>query len=48
MNGATRKGRYNHGSKHPPAVGSMMPIVYDRDRPSRNRRYPLALVAVRS
>jgi hypothetical protein len=48
LNGATRKGRYSHGSKHPPAVGSMMPIVYDRDRPSRNRRYPLRLVAVRS
>ncbi len=48
MTGARRKGRYNHGSKHPPEVGSMIPIVYDRDRPSRNRRYPLALVAVRS
>ena len=46
LSGATRTGKYHHGGKHPPLVGSMIPIVYDRDQPSRNRRYPLSLVRV--
>jgi hypothetical protein len=31
-------------SSKPPAVGTVICVVYDPDRPSRNRVYPLALV----
>lgn len=46
LSGAKRKGQYKHGKKEPPPVGTPIPIVYDRDQPSRNSRYPLSLVAV--
>ena len=45
LSGATRKGRYSQG-KNPPVVGTTIPILYDRDEPSRNSRYPLSLVRV--
>jgi hypothetical protein len=44
LSGATRTGRYDHHRKPPPAVGAVIPIVYDRDRPERHSRYPLPLV----
>ena len=31
LSGATRTGKYQHGKKHLPAVGTLIPIVYDRD-----------------
>jgi hypothetical protein len=46
LSGATRHGHYSTHGKHPPAVGASIPIVYDRDRPSRNSRYPLSLVTI--
>jgi hypothetical protein len=46
LSGGKRQGRYNHGKKLPPAVGTTIPIVYDRDQPSRHGKYPLSLVAV--
>ncbi len=45
LSGATRTGRYSQG-KNPPVVGTTIPILYDRDEPSRNSRYPLSLVRV--
>jgi hypothetical protein len=47
LSGAKRKGHYRHGKKHPPAVGAMIPIVYDRDNPARHARYPMSFVALR-
>ena len=44
MTGAKRQGRYNHGKKQPPPIGTEMTILYDRDQPSRHGRYPLSLV----
>jgi Protein of unknown function (DUF3592) len=46
MSGAKRHGHYNHGKKQPPPLGTAVPILHDRDHPSRNRRYPLPLVKV--
>jgi hypothetical protein len=47
LSGATRRGHYKHSRRQPPPVGSAIPIVYDRDRPERHRRYPLPLVRLR-
>ena len=47
LSGATRTARYNHGSKHPPAIGTTLPIIYDRDNPQRQHKYPLPLVRLR-
>jgi hypothetical protein len=46
LSGAKRSGHYQHRKKQPPAVGTMIPIVYDRDHPSHHSRYPLSLVHV--
>lgn len=46
MSGATRTGKYNHGKKHVPAVGAMIPIVYDRDNTFRHNKYPMPFVSV--
>lgn len=46
LSGAKRTGHYKHGKKDPPPVGATIPIVYDRDQPARNSRYPLSLVAL--
>ena len=43
LSGAKRTGRYDHSRKNPPAVGTPMPVVYDKDT-ERSMRYPLALV----
>jgi hypothetical protein len=47
MSGATRTGKYNHGKKHLPAVGTMMPILYDRDNTFRHSKYPMPFVSVK-
>ena len=48
LSGATRTGRYNHNKRRAPEIGSVIPILYDRDEPKRSRKYPLSLVAVRN
>ena len=44
LSGARRSGKYNHGKKGVPAVGTVIPIVYDRDDSFRHSRYPMSLV----
>lgn len=46
LSGATRSGRYDSTGKTPPARGTAIPIVYDRDNPRRHARYPLSLVRI--
>jgi hypothetical protein len=48
LSGATRTARYNHHKRRVPEIGSLIPIVYDRDDPKRCRKYPMSLVAVRT
>jgi hypothetical protein len=43
LNGAMRTGTSGTSSK-PPAVGSVICVVYDPDVPTRNKVYPLSLV----
>jgi hypothetical protein len=43
LNGAIATGKSDAPSK-PPEVGGVICIVYDPDRPGRNRRYPFSLV----
>lgn len=43
LSGATAEGRSGPSSK-PPAVGSVICVLYDPDRPSRSALYPLQLV----
>jgi hypothetical protein len=43
LSGATASGRSSTSSK-PPAVGSVICVVYDPDRPRRNKPYPFQLV----
>ena len=43
LNGATATGRSQTSSK-PPAVGSVICVIYDPDRPTRSMAYPFALV----
>ena len=47
LSGAKRIGHYNDGKKQPLALGTPIPIVYDRDNPQRNRKYPFGLVAIK-
>jgi uncharacterized protein DUF3592 len=46
LSGAIRTGRYDAQRKTPPASGTLIPIVYDRDEPKRHARYPLSLVRI--
>jgi uncharacterized protein DUF3592 len=46
LSGATQQGHYTTHGKNPPVVGATIPIVYDRDQPARNRKYPLSLVTI--
>ena len=46
LNGATRTAHYNHHRRQPPAPGTRLPIIYDRDNPTRQRRYPFPLVSL--
>ena len=46
MSGATRTGKYNHGKKDIPAVGTTIPIVYDRDNTFRHSKYPMSFVRI--
>ncbi len=43
LSGATRTGSYEVG-KNPPAVGTTQPIVYHRENPGWNAKYPVQLV----
>jgi hypothetical protein len=45
LGGGTKKGNSGEISK-PPAVGSTICVIYDRDNPGRNCPYPLSLVRV--
>jgi uncharacterized protein DUF3592 len=47
ISGATRAGKYKEGKRHVPAVGDLVPIVYDRDNTFRSSKYPMALVTIR-
>lgn len=47
LNGATRAGRYKDTKKQPPAVGMPVTIVYDRDQPLKNAKYPMSLVRLK-
>ena len=47
LSGATRTGKYQHGKKHLPAVGAMIPIVYDRDNSARHSKSRCPLVTIR-
>ena len=48
LSGATRTGKYSHGKKHVPAVGALIPIVYDKDNSFRHSKYPMSLVTIRA
>jgi hypothetical protein len=48
LSGATRSGKDHHGKKDVPAVGALIPIVYDRDNSFRHSKYPMAFVTIRS
>ena len=43
LNGAVATGR-SHTSNKPPAVGSVICVIYDPDRPARSMAYPFSLV----
>jgi hypothetical protein len=43
LNGSVSKGLAGP-AKNPPAIGSVVPIIYDPDRPQRNAPYPFSLV----
>jgi hypothetical protein len=43
LSGASTSGKCGTG-KTPPAIGSIVWVLYDPERPQRNRPYPLALV----
>lgn len=43
LNGAIAKGRSQTSSK-PPAVGAVICVIYDPDRPARSMAYPFSLV----
>jgi hypothetical protein len=45
LTGATRTGT-RQAPRKPPAIGAVICIVYDPERPSRNRLYPFSLVRV--
>ena len=46
LSGATRTGKYNHAKKEVPAIGAMIPIVYDRDNSFRHSRYPMGFMSL--
>jgi hypothetical protein len=46
ISGATRTGKYHYEKKPAPAVGTMIPVVYDRDDTFRHGRYPMSFVRI--
>ena len=46
MSGATREGKYKHSRKQLPAVGALIPIIYDRDNTYRHSKYPMPFVRI--
>ena len=45
LSGAVRSGGYEHSTKEPPAIGTSLPVLYDRDEPGRLKTYPFELVS---
>ena len=45
LSGAKVTGKYAT-SKKPPAIGSVISVLYDPDQPTRNKPYPLSLVTL--
>jgi hypothetical protein len=43
LSGATSTGKAGTSSK-PPAIGTVITVVYDPDRPARSQVYPVSLV----
>lgn len=44
LSGARAQGRYSVGSrKQLPSIGNTLTVIYDRDDPSHNMRYPISL-----
>ena len=43
LSGARKTGHFD-ARKNPPAPGAKVPVIYDRERPSRSTRYPLTFV----
>jgi hypothetical protein len=46
LSGAMRSRSFDSQDKAPPAAGTAIPIVYDRDNPQHHARYPLSLVRI--
>ena len=46
LSGATRTGKCHYDKKGVPALGEVMPIVYDRDNTFRHSRYPMLFVRI--
>lgn len=46
LSGASRTGKYHHNKKIAPAIGTTIPIVYDRDNTFRHSKYPLPFVRI--
>jgi hypothetical protein len=46
LSGATRTGKYLHHKKVAPAIGTTIPIVYDRENTFRNSKYPMSFVRI--
>ncbi len=45
LSGAMAKGKAGP-SKKPPAIGTVIPVLYDPDNPRRNAPYPLSLYKI--
>jgi hypothetical protein len=46
LSGATRNGKCQRGRNQTPAVGELIPIVYDRDNSVRHSSYPMSFVRI--
>jgi len=44
ISGATRSGKHSHRGKNAPAIGELIPVVYDRDNTFRHNTYPMSFV----
>ena len=48
LSGAVRSAGYDAATKQPPAVGTLIPLLYDRDEPTRKQIYPFTLVKLKT
>lgn len=44
MSGATRTGKYHDRKKNLPAIGTAVPVLYERDNTYRHSKYPMSFV----